>query len=106
MRFDKLAEHQIRKAEAQGQFDDLKGAGKPLEARADTGADGVGMRMMAEEGVLPREFELRKEADALRAALRDLSDGPERAQLLKRLADVEMRRAIEEEARRKYMRQG
>lgn len=104
MRFDKLAEHQIQKAKAQGQLDDLKGAGKPLSARADTGAEGVGMGMMAQEGVLPREFELRKEAEALRAELRDTTDEAARKPLLKRLADVEMRRAIEEEARRKFMR--
>ena len=31
MRWDKLAERQIRKAEAEGQFANLKGAGKPLK---------------------------------------------------------------------------
>lgn len=106
MRFDKLAEHQIKKAELEGQFDDLKGAGKPLAVGPDTGAEGVGMRIMADEGVLPREFQLKKAAEALRKRISEVTDEGERKALLKELADIEMRRAIEEEARRKYMRQG
>ena len=34
MRFDRLAEHQIRKAEAEGRMKNLKGAGKPLPRNA------------------------------------------------------------------------
>lgn len=105
MRFDKLAEHQIRKAKLEGQLDGLKGEGKPLDTASATGPEAVGMRMMAEEGVLPREFQLKKEADALRADLASVTDPAARKTLMARLADIEMRRAIEEEARRKYMRQ-
>lgn len=107
MRFDKLAERQILKAQAEGQFEDLKGAGKPLNPQVPgDAAIAAGFRIMAEAGVLPREMALKKEAAELRAELALLTDPEQRKPVLAKLADVEMRRAIEEEARRKYMRQG
>lgn len=107
MRFDKLAEYQIQKAKAEGQLEGLKGEGKPLPPQgAGDAAEAAGFRIMAEAGVLPREMELKKRAAALRAELADVSDPERRKALMTELADVEMRRAIEEEARRKYMRQG
>ena len=107
MRFDKLAEHQIQKAKAEGQLEGLKGEGKPLVAQAPGDAgEAVGIRMMAEAGVLPREMELKKKADALRERIAGTKDVALRQQLMSELGDVEMRRAIEAEARRKYIRQG
>ena len=107
MRFDKLAERQILKAQAEGQFEDLKGAGKPLSPQLPgDAAVAAGFRIMAEAGVLPREMALKKQAAELRARLAGLTDPAERKAVLVELADIEMRRAIEEEARRKYMQRG
>ncbi len=105
MRWDKLAEHQIRKAEAEGQLDHLKGAGKPLKPESGESADAAGFRIMAEAGVLPREIQLRKERDALLEQIRAAEDDAARKALQKTLADVQLRLDIEQEARRKYMRQ-
>ena len=105
MRWDKLAEQQIRKAEAEGQFDNLKGAGKPLKAESGESADAAGFRIMHEAGVVPREIELRKAVEALTAKLRTTPEGAERAAMLVELAEVQLRLDIEQEARRKYMGQ-
>ncbi|MCA0044199.1 DnaJ family domain-containing protein [Celeribacter litoreus] len=105
MRFDKLAERQILKAQSEGQLDDLNGAGKPLNAEASCdAAQSAGFRIMAEAGVLPREFELKREAADLRAKLAETTDEAVHKAFMAKLAEVEMRRAIEEEARRKFMR--
>lgn len=104
MRWDKLAERQIRKAEAEGQFDKLKGAGKPLKAESGNSADAAGFRIMHEAGVVPREIELRKAVEALTAKLRDAPAGTERDAIVRELAGVQLRLDIEQEARRKYMR--
>ncbi|MCT8161648.1 DUF1992 domain-containing protein [Pseudoruegeria sp. SHC-113] len=105
MRFRDLAERQIQKARAEGQLDGLAGEGQPLPSRAgEDVATAAGFRVMAEAGALPREITLRKEVDAQRKALVALgSDQPEaRRTALARLADLELRLAIEQEARRKF----
>ncbi|MGH1445758.1 MAG: DnaJ family domain-containing protein [Cognatishimia sp.] len=107
MTFSKLSEYQIRKAEAEGQFDDLKGAGKPL-GRADDGdfAENVGFRIMAEAGALPKEVELKLEEEAQLKVLAGTTGAAARKEEMRKLADVQMRRAIQEEARRKYWTNG
>ncbi|MGH1466277.1 MAG: DUF1992 domain-containing protein [Cognatishimia sp.] len=107
MKFSTLSEYQIRKAEAEGQFDDLKGSGKPL-GRADDGdfSENVGFRIMAEAGALPKEIELKLAEEAQLKALQDTSDPKARKEEMRKLADIQLRRAIQEEARRKYYSQG
>ncbi|WP_319823453.1 DUF1992 domain-containing protein [Thalassovita sp.] len=105
MRFDKLAERQILKARAEGQLEGLKGEGKPLNPQAGDAAEAAGFRIMAEAGVLPREMELKKKCATLRETLAAETDPVRRKALMAELAEVEMRRAIEEEARKKFMRQ-
>ncbi|MCT4557030.1 MAG: DUF1992 domain-containing protein [Pelagimonas sp.] len=102
MKWRDLAEHQIQKARAEGQFDDLKGAGKPLPKRAAGDVVSAGMGIMAEAGVLPREIELRKQIDAQRHHLAEARTPEEEKERLRALADLEMRLAIEQEARRKF----
>lgn len=103
MTFDKLAERQILKAQAEGQLRDLKGAGEPLPADVpgDTAAK-VGFRIMAEAGALPREIQLRKAIETQRAVLQAaLGQASEKTEMSK-LAALQQRLAIEEEARRKF----
>lgn len=102
MRFSDLSERQILKAQAEGQFDRLKGAGRPLDLSGCGGAEAAGLRLMAEAGVLPREMQLRKEIEAQRALLQGLPDGPERRRAAAKLADLQLRRDIEQEARRRF----
>ncbi|MFB2532705.1 DnaJ family domain-containing protein [Paracoccus sp. p4-l81] len=101
MRFDKLAERQILRAQAEGKLDNLKGAGQPLASTTGDTAQDAGFRIMAEAGALPREIELRKAVAAQRATL--AAAPPEvRAAEAAKLADLELRLAIEAEARRRF----
>ncbi len=102
MKWRDLAEHQIQKAKAEGQLDNLKGEGKPLPVRHGGEVVSAGMGIMADAGVLPREIELKKAVDAQLEALKTISDPDEQKQAMRVLADLEMRLAIEREARRKF----
>lgn len=101
MRLDRLAERQILKAQAEGQLDGLRGAGQPLASTAGDTATEAGFRIMAEAGALPREIELRKAVAAQRARLA-AAVGEDRRAEAARLADLELRLAIEAEARRRF----
>ena len=100
----KLAEQQIRKAQLEGQFDNLKGAGKPLPAEGDGSADAVGYRIMAEAGALPEEMRLKKEVARQQDILSATTDPTDRKRQMAILADLQMRLAICEEARRRFDR--
>lgn len=102
MSFGNLAERQILKAQAEGALNDLEGAGKPLPRRPNEDVIGVGMRIMAQAGFVPREFELKKAVDAQLLALQRTADPLKRKQEMKKLADLQLRLDIEQEARRKF----
>ncbi|MCA8892449.1 DUF1992 domain-containing protein [Hyphomonas sp.] len=105
MKFSSLSERQILKAQAEGQLDNLEGAGKPLPKEGFTGgSDAVGYRIMAEAGALPREIELRKAVEAEMQALRDAPNEEARKKVMAKLADLQMRLSIEQEARRKFLK--
>lgn len=104
--FRDLVERQILKAEAEGQFDNLPGAGKPLPPRA-AGGDSIeeaGFRIMAEAGAVPEEIGLRREIAAQKAQLAALADPAARKTAMAELARLELRHAIAMEARRKFLR--
>ncbi len=106
MKWTDIAEHQIQKAQSEGVLDDLKGSGKPLaKSGADT-VEGAGMRIMAEAGVVPREIELKKAVDAQCAVLKATTDADARKREMAKLADLQLRLSIEQEARRKYYSTG
>lgn len=104
VKVERFAEHQIQKAKAQGALDDLKGAGKPLPKRDGGDIVSAGMGIMAEAGVLPREIELKKAVDAQRETLAACTDPAEQKAAMRKLAELEMKLAIEQEARRKFYR--
>jgi hypothetical protein len=104
----RLAERQIQKARLKGELQGLEGEGKPLpdrpgDAFIDPG-DAVGFRIMAQAGVLPEEIGLKKQAAAQRAHLATLTDEAERKAAMAELARLEMKQAIAEEARRRFMK--
>lgn len=103
MKFSTLAERQILKAQAEGQFENLKGAGKPLKSGgAGHFVEEAGFRIMAEAGAIPEEVHLRKAIEAQTRVLRETTDPTARKEEMSKLADLQMRLAIQEEARRKY----
>lgn len=104
MKFSDLAERQILKAQAEGQFDNLKGAGKPLDMSSDGSVDAIGFRIMAEAGALPREVELRKAVEAQSLVLRETLAEETRKREMKKLAELQLRLDIEKEARLRFYR--
>ncbi len=103
MKFSTLAERQILKAQAEGQFDNLKGAGKPLNMDDGVGSpDAVGFRIMAEAGAVPREIDLRKAVHAQTHILRVAVGEQNRKREMVKLADLQLRLDIEQEARRRF----
>lgn len=104
----RLAERRIQAARLKGQLQGLDGEGKPLPDRPGDAfvspGDAVGFRIMAEAGVLPEEIALKKQVAAQRAHLATLTDEAERKAAMAELARLEMRQAIAEEARRRFLR--
>lgn len=104
----RLAERQIQKASLKGELQNLEGEGKPLPYRPGdafvSAGDAVGLRMMAEAGVLPEEITLKKQVLAQRARLATLTDEAERKAAMAELARLEMLQAIAEESRRRFLR--
>lgn len=102
MKFSDMAERQILKAQAEGQLDNLAGAGKPLNLAGDGSADAIGFRIMAEAGALPREVQLRKAVEEQTRILRATTDPNARQRETKKLAEIQLRLDIEQEARRRF----
>ena len=107
-RWDRMAEHRMRKAGADGTLDGLAGAGKPLPERpeaalVDTGT-AVGHRIMAEAGALPREIALKKELLGLQERYSKEPDPDAKKALMAEMARVQMRLGMEQEARRAFLR--
>lgn len=104
----RLAERQIQKARLTGQLQGLEGEGKPLPDRPGDAfvspGDAVGFRIMAEAGVLPEEIILKKQVLAQRALLATLTDESAQNAAMAELARLELRQAIAEESRRRFLR--
>ncbi len=104
---ERLAERRMLFARAKGQFSGIEGEGKPLADRTGdafvSAGEAVAFRIMAEAGVLPEEITLKKAADAQRDVLASLTDPSERKAAMAKLADLEMRREMAIESRRKFM---
>lgn len=97
----------MQAARLQGQLQGLEGEGKPLPERPGdaliSAGDALGFRIMAEAGVLPEEIVLKKAVQAARAELAQATDPQARKALMARLADLEMRQSMAEEARRRFL---
>ncbi len=106
--FRQLVERQIARNRATGGLQGLKGEGEPLPKRpVETDAEvatSTGFRIMAEAGVLPEEFALKKQLDAARKTYAAAKTAQERTEASRQIADLEMRYNIATEARRKFMR--
>lgn len=105
---DKLAERRMQAAVAKGELQGLAGEGKPLAEPTlphfVSALDAIGFRIMAEAGVVPEEIRLQKECDSLRKTIATLTDVAAINDAQRKLADLETRRGIAIEARRRFMR--
>lgn len=85
---DRIAEARIEEAMAEGAFDDLPGAGRPLPADEAVGVPEelrVAWRVLKNAGYLPPELELRREIASLEALIAQATGAEERTGLSRRL---------------------
>ena len=59
---------------------------------------------MAEAGVLPEEFDLKRKIQAAKDELKTATGDADRKTIMAKLADLEMRLAIAIDARRKFLK--
>ena len=88
MSLEKALEEQIQRAMSEGKFDNLKGAGKPLNLDdyfATPEDIRVGYTMLKSNDFVPPEIELLKEIGALREKIKESADEGEKKSLTKQL---------------------
>ncbi len=88
MSLEKVLEEQIQRAISEGKFDNLKGAGKPLNLDdyfATPEEIRVGYTMLKNNDFVPQEVELLKEIGILREKIKDCTDEDEKKILNKNL---------------------
>jgi len=92
--FDKLVEQKIREAQEAGEFDDLEGAGRPvnLEAYFSTPEElRAGYALLKNAGVLPQEAVVLKDLNEALARLEDCRDERERERLQRVVRDLQLK---------------
>ena len=88
MSLEKALEEQIQRAMSEGKFDNLKGAGKPLNLDdyfATPEDIRVGYTVLKNNDFVPPEIELLKEIGVLREKIKESADERERKSLTKNL---------------------
>jgi hypothetical protein len=86
--FAKIAEQRIREAIENGEFENLKGMGKPLDLGDESWIPEdlrMAYRILKNAGCLPAELELRKEVMNLRELIDTIDDNKERIKKIREL---------------------
>lgn len=86
--FEALAEKKIREAIERGEFDDLPGAGRPLDLNDDPLVPEdlrLAYRILKNAGFVPPELEAQKEIRDLEQLIRGMDAGAERSRALRKL---------------------
>ena len=86
--FARIAEQRIREAIENGEFEDLKGMGKPLDLGDESWIPEdlrMAYRILKNAGCLPAELELRKEVLNLRELINTIDDNKERIKKIREL---------------------
>ncbi len=98
---DHLIDQIVQKAERDGQFKNLPGAGKPLEA-VGTAQDAVLARMMKEADATAPVVVLRRQILAAQDKLKTLTDETAKRSEMLYISELQTKLALEMEAFRKY----
>lgn len=95
--WDRLAEAKIVEAMQRGEFDDLPGAGKPLELEDLSHVPAhlrLGYKVLRNANVLPPEVELRRENYSLDRLIDATSDLDQREELRRRRRENDLRYSL------------
>ncbi len=85
--FERIAEAKIRKAEADGEFENLAGRGRPLrldDMRGVPAEDRAGYRLLRNAGFAPEEVGARRELARIDAEMARAEADPGRYEVLRR----------------------
>lgn len=93
-----LINARIRKAEEEGAFDNLPGAGKPLPP-CDDPENAVFNRILKDNGAVPEFVSLSRELAKLRETLLETADRSERRRIMQEVSLLEARIEIARKAR-------
>lgn len=94
-------EHAMKTAERNDEFADLPGAGKPLQNLHEP-KDAVLGRILKEANAKPLAVSLKQQVAETRARLNALTDPEARKEVMRQLAELQLRLDLEMEAYRKY----
>lgn len=89
--FDKLVEQRIRDGQEAGEFDDLEGAGRPVDLDAYFSAPEelrAGYALLKNAGIVPEEAQLLAEAEELKRELEACDDERRRTKLRRDIEDA------------------
>ena len=103
--FARIAEAKIVAGMEAGEFDDLPGAGKPLDLEDLSRIPPhmrAGYKLLRNADVLPPEVELRREIHSLGGLIDATADPEDREELRRRRTHAELRYALLMERRRGY----
>lgn len=97
MSLEKVLEEQIQRAIAEGKFDNLRGAGKPLNLDDYFAAPEdirVGYTLLKNNDFVPQEVELLKDIGTIKEKLKNCTDEAEKKILIKNLNEKSLALAI------------
>jgi len=92
--FQKIAEQRIQDAMERGEFDNLPGAGKPLDLDTNPFVPAelrMAYKVLKNAGVVPQEVDTHNEIRSLEAMLADMEDEAERLRATTRLSLLRLR---------------
>ena len=86
-----LVEARIRKAMAEGEFDNLPGKGKPIDLSKYYGVPAhlrIAYHMMKGSGYIPEEVRLKKEMEILKEKIKQCNSEEEKHKFMKELTEI------------------
>ena len=86
-----LVEARIRKAMAEGEFDNLPGKGKPIDLSNYYGVPEhlrIAYHMIKDSGFIPEEVRLKKEMETLKEKIKQCEPAEKKQALMKELAEI------------------
>ena len=86
-----LVEARIKKALAEGEFDNLPGKGKPIDLSKYYGVPEhlrIAYQMMKDSGYIPEEVRLKKEMENLKEKIKQCNSEKEKQRLMKEFTEI------------------
>ena len=104
MSIDKFVDDQISKAMAEGEFDDLKGKGKPIDLSDYFSMPEdrrVGYKLLKDNKIIPEETQLLAEIENLKKQLEQTTNTEERTNISRSINNIRLRLNLLSESSRR-----